>query len=200
MDINSFSWLNEPERYEINSDRIVIYTEPVTDFWQRTYYNFRHDNAHALLFPVAEKEFSFFVKTEYKPERLFDQCGIVLYQDSDNWAKASCEYENGNLSNLGSVVTGLGYSDWSARPVSNTGSAIWYRLSRRGQDFEIRTSFDGVNYDFMRIFHMHKEADTVNIGIYACSPLISTVKCTFSELELTDCKWELYVNPDEEQA
>ena len=197
MDFSEFKWINEPKEYEVDGDVLRVKTEPVTDFWQRTYYDFRHDNAHAFVRPFEEKEFSFFVKTKFEANKLFDQCGIVIYEDEDNWAKASCEYEKPGLSNLGSVVTNLGYSDWSAHPVSDENHTLWYRVSRRGQDFEFRTSFDGVNYDFMRIFHMHRPIGAVHLGIYCCTPLINSINCEFSEMKLTECQWELYENPDE---
>ena len=43
----------------------------------------------------------------------FDQCGIVVYLDSENWLKASIEYENDRFQHLGSIVTNGGYSDWA---------------------------------------------------------------------------------------
>jgi regulation of enolase protein 1 (concanavalin A-like superfamily) len=70
-----------------------------------------------------------------------------MYQNSDNWVKASIEYENNELAKLGSVVTNLGYSDWATTDIPNKiVKIIWYRLSRRGPDFLIETSEDGVIY------------------------------------------------------
>ena len=42
-------WIFEPNEYELEDDIITITTNPNTDFWQRTYYGFRNDNAPALL-------------------------------------------------------------------------------------------------------------------------------------------------------
>lgn len=38
---------------------------------------------------TSEKYFSFIVKTEFNSKRRFDQCGVVMYLNSDNWLKAS---------------------------------------------------------------------------------------------------------------
>lgn len=38
----------------------------------------------------------------------FDQCGVVLYLDAENWLKGSIEYENERFQHLGSVVTNHG--------------------------------------------------------------------------------------------
>jgi uncharacterized protein len=197
MDFSQFHWLNRPADFKINGDSLTITTGPVTDFWQRTYYGFRHDNSPAFLLPVGDKEFSFSVKAAWQPKKLFDQCGIILYQDADNWFKASVEYESEQISKLGSVVTNLGYSDWATTDIESTRNEMTYRLSRRGQDFLIENSMDGRHFNQMRIFHMHQPIDLVNIGVYACSPLASSIKAVFSGFELGKCQWELYVNPEE---
>lgn len=60
---------------------------------------------------TEEKYFSFVVKTEFQDSHhRFDQCGIVMYLDSENWLKGSIEYENEQYQHLGSVVTNNGYS------------------------------------------------------------------------------------------
>ena len=61
LDVKKLFWVNEPARYQINSDEIVVYTEPGTDLWQRTYYGFRNDNAPVLQMATKEKYFSFTV-------------------------------------------------------------------------------------------------------------------------------------------
>ena len=89
-----------------------------TDLWQRTYYHFRNDNAPVLQIETEEKFFSFMVKTDFKESHhRFDQCGVVMYLDSENWLKGSIEYENDNFQHLGSVVTNNGYSDWATTEI-----------------------------------------------------------------------------------
>jgi regulation of enolase protein 1 (concanavalin A-like superfamily) len=192
MDLSKFHWIYPPKRFELTKDLLTIHTDPDTDYWQRTYYGFRHDNAPAFLLPVHDKEFSFTVKTRWNPVKLFDQCGVVLYADADNWFKASVEYESNELSKLGSVVTNLGYSDWATTDIRSSQNEMFYRLSRRGQDFCIENSQEGKTFKQMRIFHMHLLMASVNIGVYACSPLECSMQATFSEFELGKCQWPLY--------
>ncbi len=40
-------WINPPARSRIDRDTVELVTEPGTDFWQRSYYGFRNDNAPA---------------------------------------------------------------------------------------------------------------------------------------------------------
>ena len=59
------------------------------------------------------------MKTEFESSCRFDQCGVVMYLDSDNWFKASIEYEDEKIQRLGSVVTNHGYSDWATTDISS---------------------------------------------------------------------------------
>ena len=109
MKLEKLEWTRQPAHCVIGPDRIEITTAPHTDLWQRTYYRFRNDNAPVLQMETEEKYFSFVVKTDFSGScRRFDQCGIAVYLDSDNWLKGSVEYENEAFQHLGSVVTNHG--------------------------------------------------------------------------------------------
>ncbi len=190
MNLSEFKWIREPKEYKIESDKIEITTEPHTDLWQRTYYHFQNDNAPVLQIETEEKQFSFIVKTEFKESHhRFDQCGIVMYLDSENWLKASVEYENSEYQHLGSVVTNHGYSDWATTTIDASVKEVWYRLSRRESDYLIECSMDGVMYHQMRICHMHKGDRKIQFGIYACSPEESSFHAVFSNMDMMECQW-----------
>lgn len=197
---NCLKWIREPKNYVITENKIEIITEPYTDLWQRTYYHFRNDNAPILQMETSEKYFSFVVKTEAESKHRYDQCGIAVYLDSENWLKASMEYENETIQRLGTVVTNNGYSDWSSTDIDASIKTMWFRLSRRENDFCVEHSIDGVTYHQMRICHMVHAAESVPFGIYACSAEDSSFKSVFTNMEITDCKWLAHVGqaPDEE--
>ena len=185
----SLIWTREPESYTISDDKIEIITKPHTDLWQRTYYHFRNDNAPVLQMETEEKYFSFTVKTSFESKHRFDQCGVVMYLDSENWLKGSIEYENETFQHLGSVVTNLGYSDWATTEIDASVKSMWYRLSRRADDYCIECSLDGEKFSQMRVCHMWNGGEKIRFGIYACSPEESSFKATFTNLEITECKW-----------
>lgn len=189
LNIQEMTWTREPKVHSVLPDRVEIVTEPHTDLWQRTYYHFRNDNAPVLQMSTDEKYFSFIVKTEFESKHRFDQCGIVMYLDSDNWLKGSIEYENERFQHLGSVVTNMGYSDWATTTIDASVKSMWYRFSRRGDDYCIECSEDGTDYRQMRICHMWKADGRIRFGIYACSPEDSSFKAVFTNMELTECKW-----------
>ncbi|MGD0707108.1 MAG: DUF1349 domain-containing protein [Anaerolineaceae bacterium] len=204
MDLSTAKWLNRPKLFDISGQSVKITTEPNTDLWQRSYYGFRNDNAPMLLLESGDN-FSFMAKASFEYKTRFDQCGVIIYLDSDNWFKAAIEYEDEKVSRLGSVVTNNGYSDWATTDIA-TPTGMWYRLHRRGPDFLIESSPDGINFKQMRIFHLHCLGETsaemgkldppapaeepVQFGLYACSPLASSFEAKFDHLKLEDCLWK----------
>lgn len=193
MDLKNFKSTREPNSFKIENDKIEIITKPRTDLWQRTYYHFRNDNAPVYQMETEEKYFSFVVKTEFKDSnQRFDQCGIVLYLDSENWLKASVEYENEKFQHLGSVVTNHGYSDWATTVIDASVKSMWYRLSRREEDYCIECSNDGIHFEQMRVCHLHEGKGKIQFGIYACSPENSSFKAVFRDMELMECQWKAH--------
>ena len=190
FDVYDLQWTRQPKSFTISSNRIEIITQPHTDLWQRTYYHFRNDNAPLLQMDTEEKFFSFVVKTNFsQSHQRFDQCGVVVYQDDENWLKGSVEYENARFQHLGSVVTNHGYSDWATMEIPADIKSMWYRLSRREDDYCLECSRDGVAFHQMRVCHLHEAKGKIRFGIYACSPEDSSFRAVFTNMELTECKW-----------
>ncbi|WP_254257048.1 DUF1349 domain-containing protein [Macrococcus epidermidis] len=190
---NNLKWTRAPKIYDITDERIQITTEPNTDLWQRTYYGFRNDNAPVLQMTTTETYFSFTVRTDFNTKRRFDQCGVVIYLDSDNWLKASIEYEDDTFQRLGSVVTNNGYSDWSSFDITSDITSMWYRLSRRESDYCIEYSEDGKDFKQMRICHLNEGQGEIQFGIYACSPEASSFVAEFTHMNVGPCQWEPHV-------
>ena len=191
MDLSGSKWTREPESCKISDGRIEITARPHTDLWQRTYYHFQNDNAPVFQMDTDEKYFSFVVKTEFKEScRRFDQCGIVMYLDSENWLKASVEYENEEYQHLGSVVTNYGYSDWATTAIDASVKSMWYRFSRREDDYCVECSSDGKIFTQMRVCHMFRGGGKIRFGIYACSPEDSAFTAVFTDMQITECRWK----------
>ena len=182
MDLSKFQWTREPLDYSVEADKLTVTTKPHTDLWQRTYYHFRNDNAPVFQMETEETYFSFVVKTDFtESHHRFDQCGIVLYLDSENWLKGSIEYENDQFQHLGSVATNMGWSDWATTAIDASIKSMWYRLSRREDDYCIECSREGARFQQMRICHMQKGSGKIRFGIYACSPEDSSFQAVFTD-------------------
>ena len=187
------TWTRAPQRFSVEAQRVTITTQPHTDLWQRTYYHFRNDNAPVLQTETEERFFSFVVRTDFtESHHRFDQCGLVMYLDADNWLKASVEYENEAFQHLGSVVTNHGYSDWATTAIPADVKVMWYRFSRREDDYCVECSTDGLHFSQMRVCHMWEGAGPIRFGIYACSPEDSSFTAVFTDFRLTDCAWRAH--------
>lgn len=200
MNLQNFKWTRFPESYELFNDGLEIVTKPHTDLWQNTYYHFQNDNAPVFQMETDEQYFSFVVKTNFtESKHRFDQCGVVMYLDSENWLKGSIEYENEKYQHLGSVVTNHGFSDWATTEIDASIKSMWYRLSRREDDYCIECSTDGKIFQQMRICHMFNGNENIRFGIYACSPEASSFKAIFTDMQLLDCQWPAHdgQQPDE---
>lgn len=201
IDARLLEWTREPAEWGASEGEIWITTEPRTDLWQRTYYHFRNDNAPVLQLTTSEEYFSLVVRTDFGgAHHRFDQCGVVLYLDSENWIKGSVEYEDGVIQHLGSVVTNHGWSDWATTEIPADVRHMWYRLSRREDDYRIDCSEDGAHWRQMRVCHLHEGAGEVRVGVYACSPEDSLFTARFTDLELGPCAWAAHdgQQPDED--
>lgn len=183
-------WTRKPKNCTVTDQTVEIITERGTDLWARTYYGFQNDNAPVYQAQTEEKYFSFTVHTRFESKDRFDQCGVSMYLDSDNWFKASIEYEDEKIQRLGSVVTNHGYSDWATTDISSDIQEMWYQFSRRESDFCISCSTDGIHFKQMRIFHMWEGGDEIKFGIYAGSPTTGSFKATFTDMKVTECQWE----------
>ena len=124
----------------------------------------------------------------------------MLYLDSENWLKASVEYENERYQHLGSVVTNQGYSDWATTEIDASVKTMWYRLSRREDDYRIECSNNGVVFRQMRVCHLAQGGGRIAFGVYACSPEDSSFRAVFTDMRLTECQWAAHDGqpPDEE--
>jgi len=192
MHLDPWYWTRPPRQYEVEAGSLTLLTDPETDLWQRTYYGMRADNAPVYQTRTDERFFTFTVKVSFDYKGSYDQCGVAIYLDTENWMKASVEYENPSISRLGSVVTNHGYSDWATTDISSEIRELWFRLSRRESDYYIETSRDGVRYEQMRVFHLHEGSGKISFGVYAASPADSRFTARFEQMHVGPCTWQLH--------
>jgi len=180
--LQGFTWLNEPAEWELH-DTLEIQTLPDTDYWQRTHYGFQRDSGH-FFHTTLTGDFTIRVHILAFPAAQYDQCGLMVRVDAENWIKVSTEAETETFSRLGSVVTNLGYSDWATQDVPATQTEVWYAIERSGADFVLSWSLGGQGWRQMRIAHLLRCPDEILVGVYACSPQGGGFRCRVDALEL----------------
>lgn len=182
-----FTWYNPPKQFHTGKG-LEITTDPGTDYWQRTHYGFSKDDGHALL-TKFKGDFTLTAHCHFFPQSQYDQCGLLIRENTENWVKVSVEYENQVISRLGSVVTNMGYSDWATQDILSSIQEKWLRLHKLGDDLMIEHSDDNHRWKQMRIAHLHHSNREMKIGLYACSPKGKGFTCRFDSIQITDCQW-----------
>ncbi len=183
--VEKMKWLYEPTNWKLKGEGLYLETDEITDFWQRTHYGFRNDNAH-FKYIETDKDFTMTTKVKFNPVHQFDQCGLCVRIDEDNWIKSSIEYELNNPPKLGAVVTNHGYSDWSTQELDKQVYEAEFRITREGQDYKIEVNIENKGYIQLRICHLHNDNKNVMAGIYACSPIDKGYSVVFEDINIKE--------------
>jgi hypothetical protein len=180
-------WTNSPPDWTSGPGGLVVRTTAATDFWQGTHYGFRVDNGHLL---AAEVGGDFVIETLVRtaPVHQYDQAGLMIRLSERCWLKTSVEFEPGEPSRLGVVVTNAGWSDWSTRDIDpEAGREVAFRVTRRGADYTVEARLGAeARWSQIRLARLHEDdgAGPVRAGLYACSPKGAGLAATFGYLRI----------------
>ncbi|WP_114750119.1 DUF1349 domain-containing protein [Pleomorphovibrio marinus] len=166
MQDNPWDWINPPKEWVKEGQVMRLVTSPDTDFWVKTHYGFIRHSGH---FYHSTKEGDFEISCKFTGRYLdqYDQAGLMLLQDKENWIKAGVEYVDGRQ-NISAVIT-HGYSDWSVLPLEEAPADIYFKLRREGDFVEASYSLDGGDYSMYRLGYFIP-SQPIKVGIMAASP------------------------------
>ncbi|WP_037284833.1 DUF1349 domain-containing protein [Saccharibacillus sacchari] len=170
--IDKLQIMTQPQKLEPTEERLKLHTLPDTDFWLKTHYGFERYNGHVLYDEIAG-DFEAVTELQMEPRYTFDQAGLFVEVDRDNWLKTSVEYIPNAPSHLGAVVTRDGYSDWSTRNAAADlfKQRLQFKVVREGNDFLIYARTAGEEWEQLRIAHLRcPEGQALKVGLYAASP------------------------------
>lgn len=177
---NSF-WRNPPPFHEQRGEMLVVRTGKEGDYWNNTFYGFRHLNGHFRATPVSG-DFSMEVTFVAAYERLYDQAGAMVFVDDNNWLKCGCEFTDGAL-HFSVVVTRDDQSDWSMMPLAaDPKSLVTLRLTRHAEALRVQI-LDGTTWRLVRLCYL-RMPETVEAGPMTCSPLGEGLDVTFSRVAI----------------
>ena len=170
-------WMHPPSSWRVDSgrSRLVIESDPQTDFWQRTHYGFQRDNGHFLYCAAPENAVITAQFHSYAAHQ-YDQAGLMVRFSETCWLKTSVEFEPDGPSQLGAVVTNHGYSDWSLQDLlaAPGDGRLSYCLRVQLQGDEVQVEHSATETGPWRLIRMSRLApdpgSEARCGIYACSP------------------------------
>lgn len=180
--LKGFEWYNEPEKVLFLDKEMRIQASPQTDFWQSRQHHFEKDNAH-FFFKPCDGDFTCVLKWRVTKADLFDQCGIMVRLDAQNWFKAAYMPDSQPDLKICSSLTNSGSSDLAKGMIKEDVHEIWFKLIRRQDDFVSFYSLNGTDFVFLRQFYLQNIASKTDVGAYICSPKNNRFEAVLDEIE-----------------
>jgi regulation of enolase protein 1 (concanavalin A-like superfamily) len=160
------TWFNEPSQWEIKDKKLTMMVTPQSDYWRISHYGFTVDDA-PFYYSTYGGEFETKVKITGDYKARFDQMGLMLRVDAQNYIKAGVEFVDGKF-NLSTVVTHK-TSDWSVITLEKAPPFVWIKAVRRLDAVEVFYSFDDKEYIMMRNAYL-QDNTPVQVGLMAACP------------------------------
>lgn len=159
-------WFNEPAAWHDEAGEITVTTAAKSDFWRKTHYGFIRNNGH---FYYAEKSGDFTMTVEVIGEyrTLYDQAGLMVRVDDENWMKCGIEFVEG-VQYASAVVT-RDFSDWSVAPLGSELASISLRVVREKTALTVEYALDGESFILLRNAYLPM-SERVQVGPMAASP------------------------------
>jgi regulation of enolase protein 1 (concanavalin A-like superfamily) len=179
--IGKMKWMNEPAAAHISGGVITVRSRAKTDFWRETYTGNTADNGHFFHLPISG-DFMFTARVAGKFSDQFDQAGIMVRLDAENWMKCGTEFFGGKR--CGSVVFTRDFSDWSVMDDLSQTGPVWWRAERKGNSLQVYRSLDGKGFSMIRSGYF-MPGPGVEVGIMCAAPEGNGFESEFDNLWLS---------------
>lgn len=178
--LERMQWFNEPESYTIKGGTLTMDVPAQCDYWRIAHYGFTVDDG-PFLYTTYGGEFEAKVKVSGEYKTRFDQAGMMIRIDHENYVKFGIEYVDGKY-NISAVVTHH-TSDWSVITLDKPVDFIWIKALRRKDAIELFYSFDDKEYTMMRTLWMQDNCP-VMVGPVAACPDGNGFKARFEHFQV----------------
>lgn len=179
--LEKMQWYNEPERWDIKNNALIMQVTSKSDYWRVSHYGFTVDDA-PFYYSQYGGEFEAKVKLTGAYKARFDQMGLMIRTDHENYIKTGVEFVDGKF-NVSTVVT-HGKSDWSVLTLDKVPPFIWIKVVRRLDAVEIFYSLDDKNYIMTRNAPL-QDNKPVMVGLMAASPDGNGFEAKFENFKVT---------------
>ena len=178
--LDKMQWFNEPESYTIKNGTLEMDVPAQTDYWRIAHYGFTVDDG-PFLYTTVGGEFEAKIKVSGDYKVRFDQAGMMIRQDHENYVKFGIEFVDGKF-NISAVVT-HDTSDWSVIELKEPIPFLWLKAVRRLDAIELYYSFDDKEYTMMRTLWMQDNCPLM-VGPVAAGPDGQGFKAVFSHFKV----------------
>ena len=167
--LKDFEWLNEPEEVYFGENGMKVRALPDTDFWVNAKHKFAKDNGH-FFFRRLQGNFSMTAKWRFYRPEAFEQCGLMVRIDKNNWLKLSLMPQNQEDNRIATISATSGCPDWAVHEIEMPHEEIWYKLRRVNGEYFLYYSLNGRSFNLLRRCTLLYDMDEVKAGAYICSP------------------------------
>ncbi|WP_409416425.1 DUF1349 domain-containing protein [Flavobacterium sp. PS2] len=164
--LEKMHWFNEPEKWQIKDNSLIMQVTPKSDYWRISHYGFTVDDG-PFYYSMYGGEFETKVKLTGNYKNRFDQMGLMIRVDEKNYIKTGVEFVDGKF-NISTVVTHE-KSDWSVNVLDKVPPFVWIKAVRRLDAVEIYYSLDDKNYILTRNAPLQDNIP-VMVGLMAACP------------------------------
>lgn len=178
--LSRMHWMNEPASAKIDGNAITVRSRAKTDFWQKTFDGYIADSGHFFHLP-ASGNFKFTALINGKYATQYDQAGLMVRIDAENWMRCGTEFIDGKR--YASVVFTRTWSDGSTLPDLSQTEPVWWRVVRKNDSIEAFCSLDGEKFMSVRMGYFPTQP-TVEVGLMCAAPSGSGFDASFKDLKL----------------
>ena len=171
------SWLNPPETWSADGAQLRVMTDEKTDFWRKTQYGFIRDSGHFFGTEIAG-DFTAQLHVAAQYSALYDQAGMMVRIDEQNWIKCGVEFSDGQL--LLSTVLTLDKSDWAVGIAPAMADGFWLRVTVEQGVIRVQYSTDGKLWPLLRLAPF-PVASHYRVGPMCCTPERGGLEVVFSQ-------------------
>lgn len=179
--LNKMQWFNEPEKWEIKNNALIMNVTANSDYWRISHYGFTVDDA-PFYYANYGGEFEAKVKLTGNYIARFDQMGLMIRVDEKNYIKTGVEFVDGKF-NISTVVT-HDKSDWSVTTLEKAPPFVWIKVVRRLDAIEVFFSYDDKTYILTRNAPL-QDNTPVMVGLMAASPDGKGFEAKFENFKVT---------------
>ena len=180
QNLDKMQWFNEPESYTIKNGKLEMDVPAQTYYWRISHYGFTVDDG-PFLYTTVGGEFEAKIKVSGDYKVRFDQAGMMIRKDHENYVKFGIEFVDGKF-NISAGVT-HNTSDWSVIELKEPIPFLWLKAVRRLDAIELYYSFDDKEYTMMRTLWMQDNCPLM-VGPVAACPDGQGFKAVFSHFKV----------------
>jgi uncharacterized protein len=178
--IPQMTWMNDPASWKQQDGKLTVTSRPKTDFWRKTVSGTVVDNGHFFHLPAAG-DFIFEARVNAHYAGQYDQAGLMVRVDAENWVKCGSEFLDG--ARQAAVVFTRDFSDGSAMNDLSQDAPVWWRVVRTRDALETLCSLDGQKYMSVRQGYLVPAAKA-EVGVMCAAPEGGGFASVFDHLRL----------------